>query len=217
MHKISMLALFLVLLSGATASAQASQCEEGFVSLFDGKSLDGWIGATDGYEVKEGAIVCIPKIGGNLFTEKEYGDFHLKFEFRLTPGGNNGIAIRSPNIKGSAAYEGIEIQILDNSAEKYQKLQPYQFHGSVYGVIPAKREGLKPVGEWNSQEIIYQGSRIQVILNGITIVDGDVLEASNPQTIDGKNHPGLKRTKGHIGFLGHGSAEAFRNLRIKEL
>lgn len=217
MHRLSILTFAAVLLTNSTIFAQSSGCEFGFVSLFDGKTLDGWMGATDGYEVKDGAIVCIPKIGGNLFTEKEYGDFHLKLEFRLTPGGNNGIAIRSPNIKGSAAYEGIELQVLDNTAEKYSKLQPYQFHGSVYGIVPAKREGLKPVGEWNRQEVIFQGSHIKVILNGVNIVDADVTEASTPQTMDGKAHPGVKRTKGHIGFLGHGSAEAFRNLRIKEL
>ena len=217
MHKISTVVFTALLLSSSHASAQSSGCEEGFVSLFDGKTLSGWMGATDGYEVKEGAIVCIPKVGGNLFSDKEYGDFHLKLEFRLTPGGNNGLAIRSPNVKGSAAYQGIELQVLDNTAEKYSKLKPYQYHGSVYGIVPAKREGLKPTGEWNRQEVIYRGSHMTVILNGVTIVDADVIEASTPNTMDGKDHPGAKRTRGHIGFLGHGSAEAFRNLRIKEL
>ncbi|MCB0840632.1 MAG: DUF1080 domain-containing protein, partial [Bacteroidetes bacterium] len=107
--------------------------------------------------------------------------------------------------------------ILDNSAEKYASLEPYQYHGSVYGIIPAKRGFQKPVGEWNEQEVIVNGSKVKVILNGTTIVDGDFLEASKDGTMDGKDHPGLQRTSGHIGFLGHGDVLRFRNIRIKEL
>jgi len=84
-------------------------------------------------------------------------------------------------------------------------------------VIPAKREYLKPVGEWNEEEIIAKGNHIQVILNGTTIVDGDIAEASRNGTLDRNEHPGLKNAKGHIGFLGHGSDVKFRNLRIKDL
>jgi len=87
----------------------------------------------------------------------------------------------------------------------------------VYGIIPAKRGYLKPVGEWNQQEVIVQGSSIKVILNGTPIVDGDFIEASKNGTMDGKDHPGLQRTKGHIGFLGHGDVVRFRNIRIKDL
>jgi type IV secretory pathway protease TraF len=84
-------------------------------------------------------------------------------------------------------------------------------------VIAAKRGYLKPVGEWNTEEVIVNGTRVKVILNGEVIVDGDIAEASANGTKDGKNHPGLKRSKGHIGFLGHGSEVYFRNIRIKEL
>lgn len=190
--------------------------EEGFVKLFDGKTLDGWQGGIDGYAVEEGAIISKPKGSGNLYTKDEYGDFHLKFEFKLTPGANNGIGIRTP-LNVNAAYNGMEIQVLDDTAAQYAKLQPYQYHGSIYGVVPAKRGHLKPVGEWNSEEIICKGKQVTVILNGETIVDANIEKASTPKTIDGHAHPGLERDKGYIGFCGHGSRVEFRNLRIKEL
>jgi HEAT repeat protein len=191
--------------------------EDGFVSLFSGEDLTGWVGDKKGYGVEDGKIVVFPaRGGGNLYTEKEYSDFLLRFEFKLTPGANNGLGIRAP-LEGDAAYAGMELQILDNSAEKYKDLKPYQFHGSIYGVVPAKKGHMKPVGEWNEQEVIADGRRITVKLNGVVIVDADINEASMPNTMDGRDHPGLKREKGHIGFLGHGSRVEFRNIRIKEL
>lgn len=191
---------------------------DGFVSLFNGQNLDGWVGNKTSYKAEDGNIVIDPQGegGGNLYTENEYSDFIFRFEFQLTPGANNGLGIHAP-LEGDAAYVGKEIQILDNTAEKYAELKEYQYHGSVYGVIPAKRGFLKPVGEWNEEEVIVQGSKIKVILNGTAIVDGDFLEASKNGTLDGKEHPGLQRTSGHIGFLGHGDVLRFRNIRIKDL
>ena len=190
---------------------------EGFVPLFNGKDLTGWVGDTVGYVAEEGKIVIYPKRGsGNLYTEKEYSDFILRFEFKLTTGANNGLGIRAP-LKGDAAYVGMELQILDNTALIYKDLKPYQYHGSIYGVVPAKRGFQNPVGEWNIQEVIVKGTKITVNLNGVTIVDADIQEAIEKGTVDGRDHPGLKRTSGNIGFLGHGSHVEFRNLRIKEL
>jgi predicted dehydrogenase len=189
---------------------------EGFVSLFDGKTLAGWVGAVHGYEVQDGFIVCVPEKGGNLYTEKEYSDFVLRFDFKLTPGANNGLGLRAP-LEGDAAYVGMELQILDDTADVYKDLQPYQYHGSIYGVVACERGHQSPVGKWNSQEVTCNGRHVKVVLNGVTIVDADIDQASSPQTIDGADHPGLKRTAGHIGFLGHGSRVKFRNIRIKEL
>jgi hypothetical protein len=213
------LAAVLTLGPAAFADDKPQAGEEGFVALFDGRSLEGWQGGKDGYEVKEGAIVSKPRGSGNLYTNNEYGDFHLKFEFKLTSGANNGIGIRQPlGPAGDPAYVGIEIQVLDDTSEKYQgKIKDYQHHGSVYGVVAAKQGHLKPVGEWNSEEIIAKGKRITVILNGETIVDADVEKANTPKTIDGREHPGLARDKGYICFCGHGAEVHFRNLRIKEL
>jgi hypothetical protein len=192
---------------------------EGFVSLFNGNNLDGWIGNKKDYKAEGGNIVIKPtegEGGGNLFTEKEYGDFIFRFEFQLTPGANNGLGVRAP-LEGDAAYTGMELQILDNTASIYADLKPYQYHGSVYGVIAAKRDFLKPVGEWNYQEVYMKGSKVRITLNSTVIVDGDLKEASKNGTVDGKEHPGLLRDKGHIGFLGHGSLVKFRNIRIKEI
>ncbi|MFC1725328.1 DUF1080 domain-containing protein [candidate division KSB1 bacterium] len=190
--------------------------EEDFSELFNGKDFTGWTGATNSYYVEDGKIVCPPDGGGNLYAEQEFDNFVLRFEFRLTPGANNGLGIRAP-LKGDAAYVGMELQILDNTAEIYAELQPYQYHGSIYGIVPAKRGFQKPVGEWNTEEVIAYGPRIVVNLNGTIIVNADIEKASTPNTMDKKDHPGLKRTKGHIGFLGHGSNVEFRNIRIKEL
>lgn len=184
---------------------------EGFVSLFNGEDLSGWVGDTKGYLVENGTIVCKP--GGNLFTRDAYGDFILRFEFKLPPdGANNGLGIRAP-LHGNAAYMGMELQILDNTADVYKNLKAYQYHGSIYGVVPAKRGYLRPLGEWNYQEVIADGPNITVILNGVIITQGNIDEA---KPLDGQAHPGLKRKDGHIGFLGHGSKVEFRNLRIKK-
>jgi hypothetical protein len=195
-----------------------TEISEGFESLFNGKNLDGWQGNKTDYFAQNGEMVVNPERGGhgNIFTEKEYSDFNFRFDFQLTPGANNGLGIRAP-LEGDAAYVGMELQILDNTAAIYANLQQYQYHGSVYGVIPAKRGFLNPVGEWNSQEVIVKGSKVKVILNGETILDGDIKEASKNGTLDHKEHPGLLREKGYIGFLGHGSELKLRNLRIKDL
>ena len=212
---------FSLLILAAFASVIAEDkkpSEEGFVSLFDGKTLNGWSGAKDAYKVEEGSIVCVMGTAGNLLTEKEYADFIIHFEFKLTDGANNGLGIRCPNVaKGNLHLEGTELQILDNTAEKYKTLQPYQYHGSVYGIQPAKREHLKPLGEWNSQEVTAQGRKIKIVLNGEVLVDCDLDEVTKNGTMDKAEHPGLKRTSGHIGFLGHGDRVDFRNIRIKDL
>jgi hypothetical protein len=182
--------------------------------LFNGKNFEGWTGATDGYLIEDGKIVCPEHGGGNLFTKEQFSDFILRFEFKLTPGANNGLGIRTP-LKGDAAYVGMELQILDDSAEQHKDLKPYQYHGSIYGVVPSKRGFQKPIGEWNFQEVIARGRQITVNLNGETIVDVNLGKIKQP--MDGKDHPGLKRKKGHIGFLGHGSRVEFRNVMIKEL
>jgi hypothetical protein len=192
--------------------------KEGFKVLFDGTNMYNWTGATESYVLEDGDIVIRPHKGGggNLFTKDEYSDFNFRFEFMLTPGANNGLGIRAP-LEGDAAYQGMELQILDNDADIYKNLHVYQYHGSVYGVIPAKRGFLKPTGEWNYEEVIVKGPKIKVILNGTVILDGDITEARENGTLDHRDHPGLKRTSGHIGFLGHGSVVRFKNIRIKDL
>jgi len=197
-------------------AVQAEDKEEGFKPLFNGKDHTGWTGNLKGYPIVEGTITVDPKQGGgNLYTEREYKDFSLRFEFKLTPGANNGIGIRTPK-EGDPAYVGMEIQVLDDGHEKYKGIQPWQRHGSVYGIAPAKSGFLKPTGEWNSEEIIVKGREITVKLNGETIVhvpDLDKVETPTPRD----KHTGIDNKQGFICFCGHGDPLAFRNLRIKEL
>jgi len=191
--------------------------ERGFVQLFDG-TLNGWKlvdGKGPGYVVENGVLVCPADGGGNLFTEKEYANFVLRFEFRLTPGGNNGIGIRAP-LDGRASYLGMEIQILDDQHEKYRgQIKATQYHGSIYDVAPAEHGFKKPTGEWNVEEITADRRRIKVVLNGHTILDANLDDVKDPEVL--KRHPGLQRKSGHIGFLGHGTRVEFRKVRIREL
>ncbi len=205
----------------AAVPASAQQAEPGFVSIFDGKTLDGWMlvrGRGEGYGVKDGVLFCAEGGGGNLLTEKQYDNFVLRFEFKMPPeGSNNGLGIRTPK-EGDAAYQGMELQILDEKAAlagKWGDLKDGQYHGSLYLVAPAKKGAMKPAGEWNLQEVTANGSKITVVLNGQTILDFDIATVKDPEVL--KKHPGLKNTTGHIGFLGHNDYIEFRNIRIKEL
>ena len=194
----------------------AKEKSEGFAPLFNGTDLDGWIGDTKGYKVEDGAIVCQPG-GTNLFTKDEYGDFELRFEFMLTPGANNGIALRAPTT-GDPAYAGFESQVLDNGAAQYKDLKDWQYHGSLYGVTAATASAQRPVGEWNQETIVMKGSKVRIELNGVVIVDVDLAEvAKDGKTQHGKPVDGLTRAKGHIGFCGHGDRVAYRAVRIRKL
>ena len=193
--------------------------------LFNGKDLSGWQGDTNGYEVINGVLVC-QKGAKNLRTEKEYGDFAFEFEFRLDESANNGIGIRTPG-DGHPASSGMEIQILDHNGQRYnaeaemsngqkQKmswLKPWQYHGSIYGVVPAKTGYLKSAGQWNKETIIAIDDHIMVILNGAVIVDA-FLDDVTPA--DGHAHPGMKNKKGHIVLAGHDDRAEFRNLRVSD-
>ena len=186
----------------------------GFVSVFDGKSWKGWSGPLDNYVIDDETIACRPNKGGTIFTTREYTDFSARLEIRLPPAGNNGLAIRYPG-EGDTAYVGMcEVQTLDNDAPDYTRLDPRQYHGSVYGMVPAVRGYLRPVGQWNFEEVTVKGSRINVELNGTQILDADVAKVT--EFMDGKAHPGKDRTSGHFGFAGHNDPVAYRNIRIRE-
>jgi hypothetical protein len=204
------------------AGLSPEEAAEGFVPIFDGKSLDGWVGldgTTDSYYVKDGVLVCKATGKVHIFTEKEYGNFILRLQIKLDPGGNNGIGIRTRRHRAPHLF-GMEIQVLEDdyyADGEPIKLKGYQHHGSIYGVVPAKTGHLKPAGQWNDEEIVCNGRHVKVTLNGTVIVDADL---DKVQPLDHQDHPGLKYEKGHISLHAHGNYGAevfFRNLRVKEL
>ncbi len=199
----------------ANRRLRGDDAAQGFVSLFNGKDLTGWTGAVDNFEVRDGAIVCKQGKGGELFTNDEYDDFVVRVEFKLPPGGNNGLAIRYPGQGGPHVTAMCELQVLDDTAEMYAQLDPRQYHGSAYGMVPAHRGYLRPVGQWNYEEVTVAGPKIKVELNGSVILDTDLSQVTEFK--DDTPHPGKDRTIGHFGFAGHNDPVMFRNVSIKRL
>lgn len=210
---------------------RAPAAESGFVPIFNGKNLDGWQGIgsdTSSYYAQDGQLICKDTGKVHIFTVKEYANFILRLEIKMDPGGNNGVGIRT-KVSKQPHLEGSEIQVLDDpyytrgipragkEPKDWVPLKDYQHHGSIYGVVPAKTGQLKPTGQWNQQEIVCDGRRVKVTLNGVVIVDANFDQV---KPIDHLEHPGMFYTQGHIGLHAHGNFGAkvyFRNLRIKEL
>ena len=195
-------------------SILAAKDAQKYGSVFNGHDFSGWAGDLENYEVVDGTIRCKAGKGGNVFTKKQYSDFIARLEFKLPPGGNNGLAIRYPG-EGAPHLDGLELQVLDSEHPKYAKLDPRQYHGSVYGLVPAHRGHLRPSGEWNFQQVTVQGTKIKVELNGSTILNADLSEVTESK--DGAVPAGVKARSGHFGFAGHNDPVAFRNLSIREL
>ncbi len=189
----------------------------GFKPVFNGKDLTGWAGPLDCATVVDAALVWHPGKSGTIYTQEEFKNFVVRLEFKLPPGGNNGLAIRYPG-EGNPAYVGMcECQVLDDAYEQATggKIDPRQAHGSAYGMVAAHRGYHHPVGEWNYEEVTVNGSTIKVELNGTKILDGDLSKVSD--FMDGSAHPGRERTSGHFGLAGHDDPVTFRNISIKSL
>ena len=189
---------------------------DGFEPIFNGKDLSGWSGAVDDFEVKDGAIQCKKGRGGNLLTDDTYDNCVVRFEFKMPPGGNNGLALRSPNTQDQLAYAGMEIQILDDDDPKHVDIHEYQVNGSLYGQAPATRGYLRPDNEWNFEEVTVDGNMLKVRVNGFEVLNVNIDEVSK-QPLDGKDHPGSSRKRGHLGFCGHDDPVAIRSIRVRRL
>ncbi|MFM7107770.1 MAG: DUF1080 domain-containing protein [Planctomycetaceae bacterium] len=192
--------------------------EEGFTPLFNGKDLSGWMSSGGSHEVVDGELRSRRGRASNVQTMRDYGDFVLKFEFKLSPGADNGLGIRMPP-GGEAAYDGIEIQLVDESDPKRAGLKPEERTGSIYGVVAAKPGAAKPAGEWNAAQVTAKGSRITVAINGTEVIDADVADFRDGKkpTPDGREHPGLGAKRGPIGFLSTGTEVSFRGIEIRRL
>ncbi len=189
---------------------------DGFRSVFNGKHLAEWAGPIENYEVKDGILRCKEHKGGTIYYNEELTDFVARVEFKLPPGGNNGLAIRYPG-HGDTAYQGMcELQILDDGHPKYARsLDKRQAHGSAYGMVAAEKGYLRPVGEWNFEEVTVKGSKIKVELNGTVILDTDLGNVKS--FMADSAHPGKDRKSGFFGFAGHNDPVEFRNVSIKPL
>jgi hypothetical protein len=207
-----------VSLAAALCLAPAARPEQpkvppGFTSLFNGKDLTGWqaTGKKEVWGAENGVIFCSGGGGGWLLTEKEYGDFEIRLEYKMPKMGNSGVALRTP-LQGDPAYVGMEIQLIDD--ENWKGLQSWQHTGAIYNVVPPARQANKPIGEWNAITITARGSKIKVVLNGETLVDADLKDYEKEH---GDKHPGIKRAKGRVGFQSYNFRVEFRNVYIKEL
>jgi hypothetical protein len=187
----------------------------GFQSVFNGQHLATWAGPVENYEVDNGILRCKPHQGGTIYYNTEYADFMARVEFKLPPAGNNGLAIRYPG-HGDTAYEGMcELQVLDDGAKQYTRLDPRQAHGSAYGMVAAHRGYLRPVGQWNFEEVTVKGSKIKVELNGTLILDADLSQVK--EFMANSPHPGKDRSRGYFGLAGHSDPVEFRNISVKVL
>lgn len=223
----------ILMMAGAAFAAPPTATDDGFVSIFNGRDLIGWTGATNLFYAENCELVFKegPHNFGNLFHARTYTNFVARFEFKLVPNGNNGFAVRAGrecvdggaliggnDILKDAAYNGMEIQVLDDSGDKKQNLKAWQYHGSIYGVCASQRGALRPVGEWNEEVVTVDGEDVTVVVNGRTILAANVKDLpTDGSTPDGKPHPGLHNPSGYIGFLGHTMPVRFRNIAIKEL
>jgi hypothetical protein len=173
-------------------------------------------GPADSWKFDNGVLYTdgsIERYGSWISTKQQYSDFLLELEFNISPGGNSGVFIRAPRA-GDAAYEGMEIQILDDRAEGLENLKPWQFTGAVYDVAAPRRRATKQAKLWQTMVIYCKDNIVRVQINGDEVVDLDLNDA---QSKSGRPHPGLQRREGYIGFQNHKSPVEFRNVRITDL
>jgi len=198
----------------ALAPARAAE----WVKLYNGKDLTGWHvirGKIDLWKANGELLTCTGRGGGCLATDKQYGDFELKLDFRIPPGGNTGVGIRFPP-DGWPSTDGMEIQILDDDHPRYATLKAEHRNGSIYTHAAPKAKAHKPAGEWNQYVIRCQGPRVTIHLNGTEIHNVNLDDFSDSLG-KGKVPLGKRERRGSIGFPSHGDPIDFRNIEIKEL
>jgi hypothetical protein len=204
------LLVFACLTSAALYAADPD--DPGFERLFDGKSLKGWYGPTDGFEAADGALTWKEGQGGTIYTRHRLNDFTVRFEFKMSKDANAGLAIRYPG-SGDPAYVGMcEIKIRDEADTEVKDARAG--NGSAYGLVAGKKGALRPLGEWNAGEITVRGSHIKVVFNAQTVLDSDLEKVT--EFMDNHPHPGKDRESGHFGINGDGVPVLFRNLRLKK-
>jgi hypothetical protein len=215
MRPLTFCTLLLLAAAALAADTAADKAPAGFVSLFNGKDLTGWTVNKGGNIKKWGAENGVLYVqgggGGWLMTEKEYDNFDLRLQYKMSKHGNSGVGLRSP-LAGDPAYVGMEIQLIDDAG--WKGLQPWQHTGSIYNVVPAAKVANRPLGKWNDMHIVAKGPHILVVLNGEKLVDANLKDSIKEHA---KHHPGILRKTGHIGLQSHDQRVEFRHLYLKPL
>ncbi len=178
--------------------------------LLNGQNLAGWEGAggnaSDCWEVRDGMLVCTGAPGPWLRSQEQVGDFNLRLQYKLKPGGNSGVYVRVPSDgRHHGEGAGLEVQILDDASPRYRDLKPYQFSGSLYAIAPARPGTARPAGEWNSLEINCRGRHYRVRQNGQIVIDTS--DRQFPELAERLVH-------GYLGLQNHSETVWFRQIRL---
>lgn len=222
----------------AMNSLSKEEKEEGWMLLFDGKTSDGWRGYKkdhfpNAWKIEDGTLHCMgsgrgeagAKDGGDIIYDKEFQNFTLSLEWKISEGGNSGIFYLGQEELDFIWKTAPEMQVLDNEKHPDAKLgkDGNRQAGSLYDLIPAKPQNAKPVGEWNKVEItVYKGTVVHK-QNGVNVVEYHLWTPEWNELVAGSKFPGLNpdwadvASKGYIGLQDHGDDVWFRNIKIKEL
>lgn len=207
--------LFILLSAWAAAAPVARALPDGFEALFNSKDLAGWKvfgGKQESWGTEDGVLFTSGGPAGWLFTEKEYGDFELRLEYKASKNANSGVSLRAPR-EGDPAFAGMEVQILDDGGSAHKDLKPEQYTGAIYSVVGPSKRVTKPAGEWNALRLVARGRQVTVTVNDTRVVDANLDDYAE----HARRVPGLRRAKGHIGLQAHGGQVEFRNIYLKPL
>jgi hypothetical protein len=225
--------------SCGTKGKKAAAPGEKWITLFDGKSTDGWrkydstAFPSKGWDIQDGALHCKGSGsgeaggpgGGDIIYDKKFSNFELSFEWKISEGGNSGVFILAQEIPNEPIWKtGLEFQVLDNERHPDAQLgvNGDRKAASLYDLIPANPQNTKPAGEWNQAGILcYQGT-VVFKQNGANVVEFHLWTEDWKKLIENskfKDFPGFQNPahEGYIGLQDHGNDVWFRNIKIKEL
>lgn len=206
------------------ASLTAAEQAEGWKLLFDGTSLAGWKGyktatVPTGWTVA-GGVLTRSGAGGDLMTAEQYGNFEMRFEWKVPEKGNSGIIYRIAETEQYPWQTGPEYQVLHNQGHADGK-NPITSAGSNYAVNPPVKDVTKPVGEWNEGRLLVRGNLVEHWLNGVKVVEYEIGSADWETRVKASKFAKVanygRMTRGFIALQDHGDAVSYRNLKIRPL
>jgi len=232
MKLLSSIAILLLFIA-AVPNQDDLLAKKGWKSLFDGKSKKGWHiyrgeATGESWQVENGILMFVPinkpgvKTGGDLTSDEEYENYHLSLEWKISEGGNSGIifGVKEDSMFKKSYLTGMEMQVLDNDKHPDAKIVKHRA-GDLYDLISSTKENLKPVGEWNQAEVIYNNNTLQLILNGEMVVSTTVGDDNWNKLVAGSKFRTMKGfgtfRKGRIVLQDHGDKVWYRNIKLKQL